>query len=58
VKIVYSFTQEQTELLEMVLGTWKIRALEGRDLSEPVPWTVKMVGEIEQELAKRGVHNA
>lgn len=57
-KIVYSFTVEETELLETILGVWKIRALEGRDLSEPVPVTVSMVAGIEKELSKRGVHNA
>lgn len=56
-KIVYSFTLEETELLEQILGVWKIRALEGRDLSAPVPVTVSMVADIEKELQKRGVHN-
>jgi hypothetical protein len=52
-KSAYFFTEEETVLIEQILGIWKIRVLDNPD--SDLSNVYKVIG-IEGELRKRGEH--
>jgi hypothetical protein len=58
-KIVYSFTDEETVLLEKIVADWKRDTIRFDSVHGGVldMSRVAVAESIEQELSKRGVHN-